>query len=240
MGLGRGKGGAGHGGQPGHRAGHCARIGAAVAPRASPSPRGSRRTSRPPPRSWSTSGVDPDRLLALAARARTRRSPPMRLWLRLSSAFGSCDILVNNAGTNPSAGPLMEVDLGALDKTWAVNLRAPLLWVQAAYRALDGGEGRFGGQRGLGRRPAGRARSLAPTTSRRQGLVHMTRQLASRARPEDQGQCGCACGRQDPACQRCCGPMSRQRPGCTLWEGWAQPEDIARAIVFLASDAATG
>ena len=29
----------------------------------------------------------------------------------------------------------MDVDLGALDKTWAVNLRAPLLWVRAAYRA---------------------------------------------------------------------------------------------------------
>src|SRR5690606_35874771 len=49
--------------------------------------------------------------------------------------FGACDILVNNAGTNPSAGPLMEVDMGAVDKTWAVNQRAPLVWSRAAYRA---------------------------------------------------------------------------------------------------------
>ena len=44
-------------------------------------------------------------------------------------------VLINNAGTNPAAGNLMDVDLGALDKTWAVNLRAPLLWVRAANRA---------------------------------------------------------------------------------------------------------
>ena len=48
--------------------------------------------------------------------------------------FGSCDILVNNAGTNPSAGPLVDVDLGAVDKTWAVNQRAPLVWSREAWR----------------------------------------------------------------------------------------------------------
>jgi NAD(P)-dependent dehydrogenase (short-subunit alcohol dehydrogenase family) len=50
-------------------------------------------------------------------------------------AFGACDLLVNNAGTNPAAGGLTEVDLGALDKTWAVNQRAPLLLARAAWDA---------------------------------------------------------------------------------------------------------
>ena len=87
-------------------------------------------------------GVDEETLLALPARADSEESADEAVAATVER-FGSCDILVNNAGTNPSAGPLMEVDLGALDKTWAVNLRAPLLWVRAAYRASMEKNGRF-------------------------------------------------------------------------------------------------
>ena len=48
--------------------------------------------------------------------------------------FGSLDVLVNNAGTNPAGGPLMDVDIGAVQKTWDVNLMGPLLWSRAAYK----------------------------------------------------------------------------------------------------------
>ena len=56
-------------------------------------------------------------------------------------AFGRLDILVNGAGTNPQYGPLIEADMAAVDKVMAVNLRAPLVWSQAAWRAglRDGG-----------------------------------------------------------------------------------------------------
>jgi NAD(P)-dependent dehydrogenase (short-subunit alcohol dehydrogenase family) len=50
-------------------------------------------------------------------------------------AFGRLDILVNGAGTNPQYGPLIDADLGAFDKVIATNLRAPLVWSQAAWRA---------------------------------------------------------------------------------------------------------
>ena len=96
--------------------------------------------------------------------------------------FGSCDILVNNAGTNPSAGPLMEVDLGALDKTWAVNLRAPLLWVRAAYRASMEKNGgsivNVSSVGGLRPSPITGAYNVSKA-----GLVHMTRQLALELAP---------------------------------------------------------
>jgi NAD(P)-dependent dehydrogenase (short-subunit alcohol dehydrogenase family) len=49
--------------------------------------------------------------------------------------FGSVDILVNNAGTNPSGGQLMDVDMGAIDKTWLVNQRAPLVWSRLVFHA---------------------------------------------------------------------------------------------------------
>ena len=52
----------------------------------------------------------------------------------INEQFGSLDILVNNAGTNPAGGNLMDVDMGALEKTWAVNQKGPLLWARAAYK----------------------------------------------------------------------------------------------------------
>ena len=52
----------------------------------------------------------------------------------INEKFGSLDILVNNAGTNPAGGALMDVDIGAVQKTWDVNLMGPLLWSRAAYR----------------------------------------------------------------------------------------------------------
>jgi 3-oxoacyl-[acyl-carrier protein] reductase len=49
--------------------------------------------------------------------------------------FGRLDLLVNGAGTNPQYGPLIEADLAAVDKVLETNLRAPLVWTQAAWRA---------------------------------------------------------------------------------------------------------
>ena len=49
--------------------------------------------------------------------------------------FGAVDILVNNAATNPYMGPTIDIDLPRLDKTIAVNWRAPLYWSQLAWQA---------------------------------------------------------------------------------------------------------
>jgi NAD(P)-dependent dehydrogenase (short-subunit alcohol dehydrogenase family) len=48
--------------------------------------------------------------------------------------FGAIDILVNNAATNPWAGPMIDCDVPRLDKTYEVNLRAPLQWTQTAWQ----------------------------------------------------------------------------------------------------------
>ena len=52
----------------------------------------------------------------------------------VNEKFGSLDILINNAGTNPAGGALMDVDIGAVQKTWDVNLMGPLLWSRAAHK----------------------------------------------------------------------------------------------------------
>lgn len=48
--------------------------------------------------------------------------------------FGSLDILVNNAGTNPFFGSMADIDEARAVKTLGVNVVAPLLWTQIAWR----------------------------------------------------------------------------------------------------------
>lgn len=56
-------------------------------------------------------------------------------------AFGSVDFLVNNAGINPSYGRMIDLDLGAAEKTFQVNVLAALSWAQKAYTAWMGEHG---------------------------------------------------------------------------------------------------
>jgi NAD(P)-dependent dehydrogenase (short-subunit alcohol dehydrogenase family) len=180
-------------------------------------------------------GVASERLLALPARSDSEESADDAV-MRTVERFGSCDILVNNAATNPSAGPLMEVDLGALDKTWSVNMRAPLLWVRAAYRASMAKSGgsivNVASVGGLRPSPITGAYNISKA-----GLVHMTRQLAFELAPEIRVNAVA------PA-------VVKTRLSEMLWANEdvaarlhplgriGTPEDVARAIVFLASDAA--
>jgi NAD(P)-dependent dehydrogenase (short-subunit alcohol dehydrogenase family) len=48
--------------------------------------------------------------------------------------WGSVDILVNNAATNPYMGRTIDIDLPRFDKTWQVNYRGPVQWVQHAWQ----------------------------------------------------------------------------------------------------------
>ncbi|MDH3398758.1 MAG: SDR family oxidoreductase [Acidimicrobiia bacterium] len=48
--------------------------------------------------------------------------------------FGGLDILVNNAATNPVAGNIIDVEMKAIDKIWAVNQRGPLVFAREAWR----------------------------------------------------------------------------------------------------------
>lgn len=48
--------------------------------------------------------------------------------------FGALDILVNNAATNPVAGNIIDVELSAIDKIWAVNQRGPLVFARQAWQ----------------------------------------------------------------------------------------------------------
>lgn len=50
-------------------------------------------------------------------------------------AFGRIDFLVNNTGINPAYGPMIEIDLGAAQKIFAVNVLSALAWTQKVHAA---------------------------------------------------------------------------------------------------------
>jgi NAD(P)-dependent dehydrogenase (short-subunit alcohol dehydrogenase family) len=178
-------------------------------------------------------GVDPDRVLAMANRADDEESAAGAVAATVER-FGALDILVNNAGTNPAAGSLMEVDLGALDKTWAVNMRAPLLWVRAAYHAWMEAHGgsivNVASVAGLRPSPIMGAYNISKA-----GLIHMTRQLAHELAPRIRVNAVAP------------GVVRTRLAGMLLEDEEAtarmhplgrvgEPEDVARVIAFLASD----
>jgi NAD(P)-dependent dehydrogenase (short-subunit alcohol dehydrogenase family) len=181
-------------------------------------------------------GVSRDRVLALANRADDEESADEAVAVTVER-FGSLDILVNNAGTNPAAGSLAEVDLGALDKTWAVNMRAPLLWARAAYHAWMGENGgsivNVASVAGIRPSPIMGAYNISKA-----GLIHMTRQLAHELAP------GIRVNAVAPGVvrTRLAGMLLENEEATARMHPLGrvgEPEDVARLIVFLASDAAS-
>lgn len=152
--------------------------------------------------------------------------------------FGSCDILVNNAGTNPVAGVITEVEMSAVDKTWAVNQRAPLVFAREAWQ-------RWMKEHGGAIVSIGSAGGIRPSAAigayniSKAAVHYLTRQLAHELAPGVRVNAVAAA-------------VVKTKLSSMLWE-WnpeavadahplqrlGEPEDVARAVTFLASDAAS-
>src|SRR5690606_8910157 len=96
--------------------------------------------------------------------------------------FGSVDILVNNAGTNPAYGPVIDQDHARFQKTFDVNLWAPILWTSLATRAWMGEHGgavvntaSIGGM--------GFEANLGLYNASKAALIHLTKQMALELSP---------------------------------------------------------
>lgn len=181
-------------------------------------------------------GADADKVLALAARADDENAAHEAVSATVD-AFGSCDILVNNAGTNPAFGNLMDVDLGALDKTWAVNMRAPLLWARAAHAGWMAENGgaivNVASVAGLRPSPFMGAYNISKA-----GVVHLTRQLALELAPRIRVNAVA------PAVvkTRLAGLLLEDEEATAAMHPLGrvgEPEDVARLILFLGSDASS-
>lgn len=150
--------------------------------------------------------------------------------------FGALDILVNNAATNPYFGKTLGVDEGRFDKTFDVNVKAPLFWSQMAYdRWLKDHPGVILNIASVGGMRAEIGLGVYNLT--KAALIHMTRQLAS-----ELGPCrvvGIAPGlvKTDFAAvlvDNFGETLAARLPTKRLGE----PQDIANLATFLVSDAA--
>jgi NAD(P)-dependent dehydrogenase (short-subunit alcohol dehydrogenase family) len=149
--------------------------------------------------------------------------------------FGSVDILVNNAATNPYMGPSIDIDLARYDKTWQVNLRGPLVWTNQAWHASMKDRGgvviNVASVGGLTVEPA-----IGIYNATKAALIHLTRTLAAELAPGVRVNAvapglvktDMARALWEPAEQVIAARMPLGRLG--------EPQDIANAALFLASD----
>lgn len=152
--------------------------------------------------------------------------------------YGRLDVLVNNAATNPYMGPTIDIDLSRADKIYQVNLRGPLVWSQEAWKAWmrDHG-GTIVNVASLG------AMVVEPSIGwynvNKAGLVHLTRQLASDMAP------GVRVNAVAPGVVKTDFARALWEPGDGALTKMIPlgrlgvPEDVAKLVVFLASDASS-
>jgi NAD(P)-dependent dehydrogenase (short-subunit alcohol dehydrogenase family) len=152
--------------------------------------------------------------------------------------LGALDILVNNAATNPYLGPTVDLPGSALDKVLQVNVAGPVRWVQAAWREWM----REHGGTVINVASIGGLRSspgIGIYNVTKAALLHLTRQLAGELAP------GVRVNAIAPGLVRT--DMAR-----ALWEPnedaanrmqplgrIGEPQDVANAALFLASDASS-
>lgn len=178
-----------------------------------------------------------DHVVGLAAHATDADAAERCIMLALER-FGSLDILVNNAGTNSAFGPMLEQDRGRFLKTFEINLWAPVLWTQLAWKAWmrDHG-GTVINTASVGGLTVGR--NLGVYNASKAALIHVTKQLAVEMGP------GVRVNAVAPG-------VVRTRLAEALWKDReaelsttvplariGEPGDVAKAIAFLASDEAS-
>jgi NAD(P)-dependent dehydrogenase (short-subunit alcohol dehydrogenase family) len=152
--------------------------------------------------------------------------------------FGRVDVLVNNAATNPYMGPAIDIDLARYDKTFQVNLRGPLVWTQLAHRASMAEHGgsviNIASVGGLSVEP-----SIGVYNTTKAGIIYLTKTLAAELGPKVRVN-AIAPGLVKTDFARALWEaheeaLARRLPTKRLGE----PEDVAGAALFLASDLAS-
>jgi NAD(P)-dependent dehydrogenase (short-subunit alcohol dehydrogenase family) len=144
-------------------------------------------------------------------------------------------VLVNNAATNPYMGPSIDIDLPRYDKTWDVNLRGPLVWTQECWKAWMRSNGgavvNIASIGGMSVEP-----SIGIYNTTKAALIHLTKVLAADLSPGVRVN-GIAPGLVKTDMARALWePAEEQIARRTPLARLGEPEDIAHAALFLASE----
>ncbi len=157
---------------------------------------------------------------------------------RTLESFGRLDLLVNNTGINPFFGSILDTDISAAAKTFAVNVLAPLAWTK---RARDAWMGEHGGAVVNVASIAGLRASvgIGMYGVTKAALIRLTVELAAELGP------GIRVNAVAPA-------VVKTKFATALYEGREEeaaqayplkrlgvPDDIAGAVAFLLSDQAS-
>jgi NAD(P)-dependent dehydrogenase (short-subunit alcohol dehydrogenase family) len=181
----------------------------------------------------------PGRATAIAAHA-GRPEDLERLVKTVMERFAHIDILVNNAATNPYFGPVLGAELSAWDKTFEVNLRGIFVLTKLVYEAwMDTHGGAVVNVASIGGIRPGLGLGVYNIT--KAGVIMLTRQLAREVGGKVRVN-AVAPG------------LIKTRFAEALWGNEAildrvlasnpmgrigLPEEVASAVAFLASDAAS-
>ena len=152
--------------------------------------------------------------------------------------FGRVDVLVNNAATNPYMGATIDIDLPRYDKTLEVNLRGPLVWTQAAWRASMAEHGgvvlNISSIGGLSVES-----SIGIYNMTKAGLLHLTRTLAAELAPKVRVNALAPGLVKTDMARALWEPAEEQIARAVPLRRLGEPADIAAAALFLASDTAS-
>ena len=164
-------------------------------------------------------------------------STPDRLATDALAALGSVDILVNNAAA-AARQPTTELTAELLDRLYAVNVRAPLLLIAALLPSMGPGTSivNLSSVSAVQGTP-----NRAAYAASKGGLDAATRSLARELGPLGIRVNAVAPGVVDTdlwARNKAVPGVIESVNAQTPLGRWAQPDDIAGAVVFLASDAA--
>ena len=181
----------------------------------------------------------PQRATAIAAHA-GRPEELGKLVQAVMERFSRIDILVNNAATNPYMGPVIGAELAAWDKTFEVNLRGVFILTKLVYEAsMEAHGGAIVNVASIGGLRPGIGLGVYNVT--KAGVIMLTRQLARELGGKVRVN-AVAPG------------VIKTRFAEALWGNEAildrilasnpmgrvgVPEEVAAAVLFLASDAAS-
>ena len=152
--------------------------------------------------------------------------------------LGSLDILVNNAATNPYMGPLMNIDRSRAEKTVQVNQFAVLAWTQLAWEAWMRDHGgsivNLASIGGMATEPM-----IGYYNVTKAAVIHLTKQMAAELAPKVRVNAIAPGLVKTDFARALWQPAEEAIAAHTPLKRLGEPEDIAAAALFLASEAAS-